>query len=439
MGWSAARRFTARPATRTDAIIRDVNAKPKTDLPALALPLEDPAFVADPYPLLARLREETPIGYDAGLDRVVLSRYGDIAAVLRDKRFGRSALHRFSRDELGWPPADPRQANFDAFNDNHLLDSEPPKHTRLRGLLQLAFTPRRVESLQGRIEEILKEQLATLDNEFDLVAGYAEPLPVTVIAELLGVPHEERHRLRPWSAAIVRMYEPDKTPEVQAEAERAVLDFSDLLRDLVAQRRRTPQDDLITALVQAEQDGDRLTEKELIDTAILLLNAGHEASVNGLAAGVLALMRNRQHWETLVQAAKTEDSLPLFRSAMEELLRYDTPLPMFERIVLEPLELGGARLEPGDRVALLYAAGNRDPRKFTAPDDIILTRDPNPHLTFGLGIHYCLGAPLARLELGQSLRALCRAFPGLHLVSDAPEYTGGFVIRGLARLDVRAG
>ena len=413
----------------------------KSTLPEIALPLHDAAFVADPYPLLARLRQQTPVAYDPALNRVVLSRYADIAGVLRDKRFGRSALHRYSRDELGWPPADPRQANFDSFNDNHLLDSEPPKHTRLRGLLQLAFTPRRVEGLQGRIEDILARQIEHLGREFDLVAEYAEPLPVTVIAELLGVPEEARPLLRPWSAAIVRMYEPEKTPEIQAEAERAVLDFSELLRELVAQRRVKPQDDLLTALVEVEQGGDKLTEKELIDTAILLLNAGHEASVNGLAAGVLALLRDRQHWETLVRAAKSEDSLPFFRRAVEELLRYDTPLPMFERIALERVELGGAVLQAGDKVALLYASGNRDPEKFERADQIVLERDPNPHLTFGLGIHYCLGAPLARLELAQSLRALCRTLPDLHLAQpeQTPHYTGGFVIRGLGKLEVASG
>ncbi|MFC4639593.1 cytochrome P450 [Deinococcus hohokamensis] len=412
-------------------------------LPQVTLPLGDPAFLQDPYPRLAELREAAPAFYDPALDRVVLTRHADISALLRDRRFGRSALHRYSRDELGWPPADPRQANFDAFNSNHLLDSEPPKHTRLRSLVQLAFTPRRVEQLQERIEAILEAQLRGLraEGRFDLVSRYAEPLPVTVIAELLGVPPEARHQLRPWSAAIVRLYEPAATAQAQAEAEQAVVDFSALLRELAGQRRAQPRDDLITALVQAEQGGDRLSEQELIDTCILLLNAGHEASVNGLSAGVLALLRRPHLWQTLVDAAPAGDSLPLFRSAAEELLRFDTPLPLFERIALEHVDLHGAALRPGDRVALLYASGNRDPRRFEQPDEVQLTRDPNPHLTFGLGIHYCLGAPLARLELALSLRALCRALPDLRLVApDEPaDYTGGFVIRGLARLDVQAG
>ncbi|WP_051363552.1 cytochrome P450 [Deinococcus murrayi] len=416
---------------------------PAEALPEVTLPLTDPDFVRDPYPWLAEVRAATPAFSDPALGRVFLTRYADIAALLRDRRFGRSVLHRFSRDELGWPPPDPRQAAFDAFNSNHLLDAEPPKHTRLRSLVGLAFTPRRVEALGGRIEALLSRQLAALGGAggFDLVSGYAEPLPVTVIAELLGVPEAERHQLRPWSAAIVRLYEPTYTPAEQDAAERAVRDFGALLRDLARARRRAPRDDLITALVQAEQAGDRLTEQELIDTCILLLNAGHEASVNGLSAGVLALLRQREHWETLVAAAGQEGSLPLFRTAVEELLRYDTPLPLFERYVLEATEVCGAALRPGEKVGLLYASGNRDPQRFERPGELDLRRDPNPHLTFGLGRHYCLGAPLARLELALSLRALARAYPGLRLAHpDAePEYVGGFVIRGLARLEVVAG
>ncbi|GHF33127.1 unspecific monooxygenase [Deinococcus metalli] len=413
-------------------------------LPTATLPVGDPTFVRNPYPLLADLRAHTPVFHDPGLNRVVLTRHADIAALLRDRRFGRSALHRYSRDELGWPPPDPRQATFDAFNSNHLLDSEPPKHTRLRSLVGLAFTPRRVEALQARIKAILGAQLAGLRDAgaFDLVGAYAEPLPVTVIAELLGVPDAERHQLRPWSAAIVKLYEPSPTPQDQDAAEDAVRDFSALLRDLGAARRRDPKDDLITALVQVQDEGgDRLSEQELVDTCILLLNAGHEASVNGLSAGVLALLRRPAHWQALVDAAPSADSLPAFRTAAEELLRFDTPLPMFERIVLEPLSLHGAELRPGDRVALLYASGNRDAAAFDRPDELRLDRQPNPHLTFGLGIHYCLGAPLARLELALSLRALCRALPDLRLADpdELGQYTGGFVIRGLARLDVVAG
>lgn len=402
------------------------------------LPLTDPAFVQNPYPALERLRDETPLFFDVALNKTVVLRYDDISGILRDRRFGRTLTHLYSRDELGWPPPDPAQQHFDAFNGNHMLDSEGEKHTRLRSLVGKAFTPRRVETLQPRIEAILEARLSALGPSFDLVTDYAEPLPVTVIAELLGVPEAERFQLRPWSAAIVKLYEPHFTRAQQAGAERAVVEFSALIRTLVAQRRADPQDDLITALVQVEDGGQVLSESELTDTCILLLNAGHEASVNGLSAGVLALMRQPEQWEYLVTASQGND-LKLFQSAVEELLRFDTPLPMFERSVLEDLNWNGVPLEVGDQVALIYASGNRDPRRFEGPDALDLSRDPNPHLTFGLGRHYCLGAPLARLELALSLRALVRRVPGLRLADpDAlPEYGGGFVIRGLSRLAVQ--
>ena len=398
------------------------------------LDLNSPAFICDPYPELARLRTATPAFWQQ--ERLFLTRYDDIARVLKDSRnFGR-AVSPLSRDEL--PPPDPRRTAFDAFNTNHMLDSEPPKHTRLRSLVHLAFTPRRVEGLRDRITQIVAGVADSLlgQQTFDLVSGYAEPLPVTVIAELLGVPEGERSQLRPWSAAIVRLYEVDPTAEVIQAAETAVLDFSALLRRLLAERRTAPQDDLITALAQAEDGGERLSESELIDTCILLLNAGHEASVNGLSAGVLNLWRTGQ-WGAVVQAAQAGAPEVYFRTVVEELLRYDTPLPMFERWVLQDTEVAGVPLARGQKVALLYASGNRDPQKFAAPDELQLARDPNPHLTFGLGIHYCLGAPLARLELSSSLRALALAFPKLEV--DEFAYSGGFVIRGLERLSVRVG
>ncbi|WP_424949544.1 cytochrome P450 [Deinococcus sp.] len=399
-----------------------------------SLRLTDPAFVADPYPELSRLRLATPAFWQQ--DRLFVTRYDDVARILKDSRnFGRS-ISPLSRDEL--PTPDPRRAAFDAFNTNHLLESEPPKHTRLRSLVGLAFTPRRVEGLRERVIQIVNGVATGLRDRstFDLVSGYAEPLPVTVIAELLGVPEEHRPRLRPWSAAIVRLYEVNPPGEVIQAAEQAVIDFSALLRGLLRERRARPQDDLITALAGAEEAGEKLSEQELIDTCILLLNAGHEASVNGLSAGVLNLCRSGQ-WGAVVRAAQASAPESYFRTVVEELLRYDTPLPMFERLVLQETQVAGVPLVRGQKVALLYASGNRDTAKFDAPDELRLTRDPNPHLSFGLGIHYCLGAPLARLELSSSLRALALAFPKLEVESFA--YSGGFVIRGLERLTVRVG
>jgi len=409
-------------------------------LPRIVLDARDPSFLRDPYPRLERLRETSPIFYDPELDRVFLTRYDDVSSTLRSRRFGTSILHVLSRDELGWPPPDPRQADFDRFEDNHLLSNEPPKHTRLRGLVGKAFTPRRVEGLRERVTAVVEATLDELGDRdtFDLVHDVAEPLPVILICELLGVDAEHRATLRAWSAAIVKLYELDHTAEQQRLANDAVIAFSAFVREIVARRRVEPRDDLITALVEVEDGGETLTEDELIGTCILLLNAGHEATVNGTSSAILTLMRNREHWDTLCAAARAGNA-SLIKTAIEELLRFDTPLPCFERWVLEESAVGGVLLERGTKVALLYASANRDPRKFTAPDAVDLTRDPNPHVTFGLGIHFCLGAPLARLELQIALPAIARRFPELRLAdAHAPlDYSGGFVIRGVARLPVR--
>jgi cytochrome P450 len=271
----------------------------------------------------------------------------------------------------------------------------------------------------------------------DLLHDFAEPLPVTVIAELLGVPADYRPHLRPWSAAIVKMYELNTSDEQAQAAEQAVIDFSALLRRLAHERRHDPQDDLITALVQAEEQGDKLREEELVANCIFLLNAGHEASVNGMTGGMLALFRNPAQLQWLKDAAAQGRSA-LFKPAVEELLRYDTPLPLFMRWVLHDFEYKGIQLQRGTEVALLYAAGNRDPHRFAHADQLDLERADNPHLTFGLGTHYCLGAPLARLELQVALETLLRRLPMLRLAipDQDVQYNRGFVIRGLKALPV---
>jgi unspecific monooxygenase len=395
------------------------------------LNINDPAFVYDPYPKLAELRERLPVFFDPVWKKIFFLRYEDIATLLRDKRLGRSITHILSRDELGWPPPNPLTKDFDHFQENHMLDNEPPKHTRLKGLMLKAFTPARVEGLRGRIERLVHGLIDRAEDQgrMDLLKDYAEPLPVTVIAELLGVPEEDRHLLRPWSAKIVKLYELGYTEEQAREANQAVVEFSAYIRALAEERRRRPKDDLISALVEVEEQGDRLTPDELVANCILLLNAGHEATVNGTTAGFLALSRNPEALEQVKEAA-ARGQLEFFKLAVEELLRYDTPLPMFERWVLEDLEYKGIPLKRGQEVALMYASGNRDPRKFALPDKLWLTRPENPHLTFGLGIHYCIGAPLARLELQTSFRILFKRLPNIHLATDRVEYTGGFVIRG---------
>lgn len=401
----------------------------------LHLDLNHPDFVYNPYPSLAQLREQTPVFWDPQWNKMFFLRYEDIASLLRDKRLGRSITHILSRDELGWPPPNLLTQDFDRFQSNHLLDNEPPKHTRLKSLFLKAFTPARVEGLRGQIQQMVNQLLDQIEDQgrMDVVQDYAEPLPVAVIAELLGVPHPDRHLLRPWSAAIVKLYELGYSDEQAKAANQAVVDFSNYIKDLVKERRRKPQDDLLGALILAEEAGDRLTEEELVANCILLLNAGHEATVNGTTAGLLALERNPQQKALLIEAARGGYS-EFFKPAIEELLRYDTPLPMFERWVLEDLQINGITLRKGQEVALMYASGNRDPGKFPNPDQLRLDRRENQHLTFGLGIHYCIGAPLARLELQTSFQSLFARLPNLRLSNTTPQYTGGFVIRGIAQL-----
>jgi cytochrome P450 len=421
-------------------MLRSLARTPSKAIPRRTFDMRDPAFIRDPYPLLARLRDETPVFCDPRSNAVFVLRYDDIAGVLRSRGFGRSILHVRTRDELGWPIPDERQAAFDRFDSNHLLSTEPPVHTRLRSLISRAFTHKRVDDLRNRVAAIVETTLDELKGRatFDLVSEFVEPLPVTVIAELLGVEPQFRPNLRLWSAAIVKLYEHEHTAQAQRAANDAVIAFDALLRTLIAARRRDPRDDLITALAQVEEQGDRISEDELIGTCMLLLNAGHEATVNGLSAAVQTLMRQRHAWHDLVNAAAPGPPAPLFATAVDELLRFDTPAPLFERWVLEHVQVGGFTLEPGSQVALSYASANRDPAKFARPDELELRRYPNPHLTFGLGTHWCLGAPLARLEMQLALHALARRYPQLCLVDQCapPAYGDGFVIRGLAALPV---
>jgi len=400
--------------------------------------LNHSTFIFNPYPLLAELREQTPIFWEPRWQKLFFTRYEDIAFLLRDKRLGRSILPMLSREEIGWPP-DPRLTAYNQFQTHIMMEQEPPDHTRLRGLVSKAFTPQRVEAMRGKITGIVNHLIDQVQAQghMDLLHDFAEPLPVTVIAELLGVPADYRDQLRPWSAAIVKMYEVNTSDEQAQAAEQAVIDFSALLRSLAHERRSYPQDDLITALVQAEERGDKLSEDELVANCIFLLNAGHEASVNGMTGGLLALFRHPDQLQLLKTAAAQGHSA-LFKTAVEELLRYDTPLPLFTRWVLHDFEYKDIHLQRGTEVALVYAAGNRDPRRFTHADQLDLTRADNPHLTFGLGTHYCLGAPLARLELQVAFETLLRRLPTLRLavLDQDVQYNSGFVIRGLKALPV---
>lgn len=408
------------------------------NIPVHNISLNDPDFIADPYAELEQLRREIPVFYDPGYDRIFFNLHADISDLLRDKRFGRGMLHLYSREELGWPPPDPRLAPFRRFQDHVFMDMEGVAHTRLRGLVSKVFTPRQVESLKEKLEATTHALIDAVpkDQPFNFVSEIAEPLPVAMIADLLGIPEPIRPHLRPWSSAIVKMYEMNYSDEDVENANQAADAFMETVLELAAERRAQPQDDLISMLSTAELDGSRLTDTELAATCIFLLNAGHEATVNGSSLGLLALLRNEDALNLLKEAIAAGEGDSLLKTAVNELLRYDTPLPMFERYALEDMEFNGYPLKRGQEVALMYISGNRDERRFSNPNGLDLTRKDNPLLTFGLGTHYCVGAPLARLELQTVYRILFERMPTLRLVGE-PKFTDGFVIRGLAELKVR--
>ena len=394
---------------------------------------DSPAFIADPYPVLAELRAAGPIHYHEATNLWLVTRHADVNGILRDRRFGRTYLHVATHADMGRPAEPAWQEPFWQVVRNGMLDREPPDHTRLRALVAKAFTHRRVDGLRTRIQAIVDALLdrALARGTFDLLADFAEPLPVAVIGDMLGVPENDRDRLRPWSADMCLMYELD-APEASARrAVRASEEFAAYLRGLVAERRARPGDDLITSLAQVAEAGDRLSDDEVIGTCVLLLNAGHEASVNGAGNGWWALFR---HPEWLAWLRADHSRVP---RAVEELLRYDTPLPIFERWVLEDAEVCGTRLPRGAELGLLFASANRDAAVFAQPDALDLARDPNPHLSFGAGIHFCPGAPLARLELQIAFETLLRRAPALQLVTP-PRWKPTFVLRGLSELIVRA-
>ena len=391
----------------------------------------DPGFLEDPYPVLNRLRETAPVFYDESRERWFVTRHEDVRSCLRDKRLGRNFRHVMSAEEIGVPPLDPRWHAFWATERWSLLWLEPPDHTRIRKLVAAAFTPRSVEALREPARELARELLEPLAEagSMELLYDYAQPYSIAVICRMLGVPLDRHRDLLDWSHRMVKMYEFD-VPDAAAEsANRAAAEFTDYVRALIAERRDQPRDDMVSALVGARVDGGRLSDDEIISTVIVLLNAGHEASVNTLGNGMLAFARHPAQWRRVVSG-----EVPA-TAAGEEMIRFDPPLQLFERWVLtDGVEVGGAAVPRGGKIAMLFGAANRDPRVFERPDEFDVGRaNAAQHIGFGGGIHVCIGAPLARIELEASVDALRRYWPDFELVEE-PRRTGAFVIWGLAAL-----
>ncbi|MGO4854973.1 cytochrome P450 [Phaeovulum sp. W22_SRMD_FR3] len=381
----------------------------------------DPAFVQDPYPFYDRLRAAGPFVHWDDYAMPVTARAAVVSAVMRDRRFGREAPEGFA------PPYPPHLAPFYAVENHSMLELDGARHARLRGLTLRAFTSRRIKAMAPEIAQLSHDLIDAMPAEADLIRDFAQKLPVILIARLLGVPEARADDLLHWSNAMVGMYQAGRSAETEARAIAATEDFVAFLRGYIAERRASPADDLITHLIAAEEAGEHLTTDELIATCILLLNAGHEATVHTIGNGVKALLENGYGAEAL-----TPDQVS---GTVEEILRQDPALHLFTRWVLEDLEMAGEHFRRGDRIGLLLGGANRDPMVWEDPAAFRPTRAAQTHFTFGAGAHFCIGAPLARLELQIALPILFQRRPNLRL-AEAPSYADIYHFHALKRLRV---
>lgn len=384
--------------------------------------LASPQFKANPYPFYARLRAEDPVCRTKlfGQPTWLVTRYDDVVSMLRDERLLKE-----------WEPATKWLFRFAGPITRHMLNRDPPDHTRLRTLVQKAFTPKLIEHLRERIQIVCDELLSDLEpnGRIEMMSGYALPVPLTIIAELLGIPPHDRLRYHSFSRSSI-------SASTLVGALRSVPDQRSLsrnLRKLIAERRREPRDDLITALVQAEEAGDKLSEDEVVAMIALLLIAGYETTVNLIGSGALALIQNSEQRQRFVQEPAIADS------AIEELLRYTSPLDVAsQRFASENMTIRSVNISQGDLVVAIIGSANHDESQFTDPDTLDLTRQPNKHVAFGQGAHFCLGAPLARMEGQIALTTLFRRFPALHLAQPTEflRWRKSLIVRGLEELPV---
>ena len=385
----------------------------------------DPGFFNNPYPAYHAIRAQVPVFKWEQYGYWCFARHEDVNALLRDRRFGRQILHVASREELAWPETPPHLKPFYDFEKHSLLELEPPVHTRLRSLVTRSFLSRQVEGLRPMISNLSNGLIDRLESahEADLLPAFATPIPVIVICELLGVPAGMAQQLLSWSHDMVAMYQARRDAKIEDAAVKATVAFSDFMRGYIGERRKAPKDDLLSELIRAEEEGKKLSEDELVTTAVLLLNAGHEATVHAIGNGIKCLL------EQNVRRGIGEGHV-------EETLRYDAPLHLFTRYALEDLDYAGIRFRKGETVGLMLGAANRDPERFPDPDRFIAERDPNPQVSFGAGIHFCIGAPLARLEMQVALPLLFQRLPQLALAG-TPQYRNAYHFHGLESLKVR--
>ena len=386
----------------------------------------DPAFVADPYPTYRRLRAEDPV-HHSPMGFWVLTRYEDVVAALRDPRLAKEAIAGFVAARFGAPvPA----------MGLSMLDRDPPDHTRLRSLVSKAFTPRVVEGLRPRIQQIVDGLLEGVRDvgAMDLIEEFAYPIPVNVICEMLGVPVEDHERFKGWSLDIARGLDSILLPadsEVPKRSAASRTALANYFRELIARRRAAPRADLLSGLIAAEEAGDKLSENELLATCLLLLIAGHETTVNLIGNGTLALLRHPD------QLGRLRENPALIGSAVEELLRFDGPVQRTARIPSEDVVIDGRKIPAGEMVMPFIGAADRDPGQFPDPDRLDIGRTDNRHIAFGWGIHFCLGAPLARVEGQIAINTLVQRLPKLALATESPEFRESLTLRGLKTLPVK--
>jgi len=392
-----------------------------------------PEVRADPYPFYAELRSEDPVHWDESMGFWVLTRYADIASVYGDTRFSRAqGLWRgFERlPEAEQSVAEPVYRTF----SRTMFYADPPYHTRLRGLVNNAFTPTAVEQMRPHIQRIVDGLLGAVQTkgEMDAIHELAHPLPILVITQMLGLPAQERGRFKQWSDDLFAILgSVPHAPELMERAGRSLAELTNYLTALSEARRQQPQNDLLSALVGAMEEGERLTQEELIANVTILLSAGHETTSNLIGNGLLALLRNPD------QMQKLRDDPELVPSAVEEMMRYDNPVQIAYRSAAEDVEIGGKCIRKGQLVNSILAAGNRDPERFSEPNRFDITRDEGRHLGFGLGIHFCIGAPLVRLEAQIAFSTILRRFRELRLATESWDWQEHPIFRGVKSLPLR--